>query len=99
MRAGTRPVRLFMASERALEIHSPAELDTGPIDELSSKLNFPVVGVGASAGGIDAFIALLENLPPDPGIAFILILHLDPHRESMVTSILGRSTRMPVREA
>jgi two-component system, chemotaxis family, CheB/CheR fusion protein len=55
-------------------------------------LPFPVVGVGASAGGMEAFARLLENLPPEPGLAVILVLHLDPHHESLVTSILGRST-------
>ena len=59
----------------------------------------PVVGIGASAGGLEAFRQLLENLPADTGMAYALIQHLDPKQQSMLSEILGRSTRMPVREA
>jgi two-component system, chemotaxis family, CheB/CheR fusion protein len=56
----------------------------------------PVVGVGASAGGIEAFTQLLGAMPSDSGAAFVLVLHLDPTRESQLSSILGRHTPMPV---
>jgi two-component system CheB/CheR fusion protein len=59
---------------------------------------FPVVGVGASAGGLQAFQELLSYLPVDTGMAFVLISHLDPAHESMMATILSRSTRMPVKE-
>src|SRR5438445_3570539 len=59
---------------------------------------FPVVGVGASAGGLEAFTELLEALPSDTGMAFVLVQHLDPKHESMLSEILSRSTAMPVRE-
>ncbi|PYT32737.1 MAG: hypothetical protein DMG58_09575, partial [Acidobacteria bacterium] len=59
---------------------------------------FPIVGVGASAGGLEAFTELLEALPSDTGMAFVLIQHLDPKHESMLSEILSRSTAMPVRE-
>ena len=58
-----------------------------------------VVGIGASAGGLDAFKSLLESLPADTGMAFVLVQHLDPHRQSMLVDILSRQTEMPVREA
>lgn len=58
----------------------------------------PVVGIGASAGGLEAFTALLQALPTDLGMAFILVPHLDPSRESAFTQILSRSTSMPVRQ-
>src|SRR5579872_7060944 len=59
---------------------------------------FPVAGFGASAGGLEAFIQLLKHLPADTGMAFVLVQHLDPTRESMLAEILSRSTAMPVME-
>src|SRR5690349_14351853 len=61
-------------------------------------LVFPVVGLGASAGGLEAFTQLLHTLPNNTGMAFVLIQHLDPKHESMLSEILSRSTPMPVRE-
>src|SRR5262245_429816 len=55
-----------------------------------------IVGVGASAGGFEAFKELLEALPPNPGIALIFVQHLDPGHESMLQTLLGRLTRMKV---
>src|SRR5580765_610729 len=55
-----------------------------------------VVGVGASAGGLEAFSELLRNLPPNTGMAFVLVQHLDPHHESILADLLGNYTRMPV---
>jgi two-component system CheB/CheR fusion protein len=57
---------------------------------------FPVVGVGASAGGLEAFTALLKALPEKPGMAFVLVPHLDPTHESAMTELLARATSMPV---
>ncbi len=59
---------------------------------------FPIVGVGASAGGLEAFTQLLKRLPIDTGMAFVLVQHLDPKRESLLTEILSRATAMPVGE-
>ena len=58
--------------------------------------SFRVVGIGASAGGLDAFTQLLRPLPIDTGMAFVLVQHLDPGHKSMLTEIIGRETRMPV---
>ena len=60
---------------------------------------FPIVGLGASAGGLDAFTSFLKALAPDTGMGFVLIQHLDPTHESLLASLLQRSTKMPVREA
>ena len=60
---------------------------------------FPVVGIGASAGGLEAVTQLLGGLLPDPGMAFVVIQHLDPDHESMLTELLSRATNLPVREA
>jgi two-component system CheB/CheR fusion protein len=58
--------------------------------------SFPVVGVGASAGGLEAFTALFTALLPDLGMAYVLVPHLDPLRESAIANILSRATTMPV---
>jgi two-component system, chemotaxis family, CheB/CheR fusion protein len=59
---------------------------------------FPIVGIAASAGGLDAFTRLLSHLPTDTGMAFVLIQHLSPNHESLLTEILARATPLPVRE-
>jgi two-component system CheB/CheR fusion protein len=57
---------------------------------------FPIVGIGASAGGLDPITKLLENLPVDTGMAFVVIQHLATGQESMLPEILSRSTKMKV---
>src|ERR1700733_8666197 len=64
---------------------------------LSSNL-FPVVGIGASAGGLDAFKRLIKAIPEDSGMAYILVQHLDPAHESILAEILQRITKIPVQE-
>jgi two-component system CheB/CheR fusion protein len=61
--------------------------------------NFPVVGIGASAGGLDACRKLLDALPAGSGMAFILVQHLDPTHESMMVDLLAGHTTMTVRQA
>lgn len=56
----------------------------------------PVVGVGASAGGVGAFRTLVEHLPDRSGLAWVLIQHMAPDRESHLSEILSRNTSMPV---
>jgi two-component system CheB/CheR fusion protein len=58
--------------------------------------SFPIVGIGASAGGLEAFTQFLENLPDDTGMAFVFIQHLAAGQESLLTDILARSTPMNV---
>jgi two-component system, chemotaxis family, CheB/CheR fusion protein len=62
-------------------------------------MSFPVVGVGASAGGLEAFSELLANLPTDTGMAFLLVQHLDPTHGSFLVEILSKKTGMPIEEA
>ena len=61
--------------------------------------NFPVVGLGASAGGLDAFRRLLGALPSGTGMAFILIQHLDPTHPSMMVDLLAGHTPLTVQQA
>lgn len=60
---------------------------------------FPIVGIGASAGGIEACSELLRSLPTDTGMAFVLVQHLGANSPSMLSRILSRVTDMPVTEA
>ncbi|MEH1842875.1 MAG: CheR family methyltransferase [Nostoc sp.] len=83
-----------------------------PAPDNSSKLNtsiasdldqpnapFPVVGIAASAGGLEAFTELISYLPTDTGMSFVLIQHLSPDYESLLSEILGRVTEMVVYQA
>src|SRR5216117_450826 len=78
---------------------SDSQPESAGTDALSqSALPFPVVCIGASAGGLEAFTGLLKALPADTGMAFVLVSHLAPKHESMLAHILGRATTMPVME-
>jgi two-component system CheB/CheR fusion protein len=61
-----------------------------------SHLQFPVVGIGASAGGFQAVNTFLANMPADNGMAFVIVFHLDPTHESIADQMVQKSTRMPV---
>src|SRR6476619_4273836 len=58
--------------------------------------NLVVVGVGASAGGLEALAELLQHLPPHENLAVVIIQHLDPRHESALPELLSVKTRMPV---
>jgi two-component system, chemotaxis family, CheB/CheR fusion protein len=65
---------------------------------VSPQLPFPVVAIGASAGGLAAYTALLKALPSKSGMAFVLIQHLEPQHESALATLLSRATTMPLVE-
>src|ERR1051326_7605639 len=60
---------------------------------------FPIVGIGGSAGGLDAFNKFFDAMPADSGCAFVLLPHLDPKHESLMVELLARHTKMEVIEA
>ncbi len=64
-----------------------------------NRRDFPVVGIGASAGGLEAFQKFLDALPADSDMAFILVQHLDPTHQSMMVELLAGHTPMVVRHA
>ncbi|MDB5988509.1 MAG: luxQ [Nevskia sp.] len=70
----------------------------GDPDQSQPGVAFPIVGVGASAGGLEAFTQLLKALPVDTGMAFVLVQHLAPTHASALAEILSRATKMPVTE-
>src|SRR5712692_195138 len=98
-----------MAKSRAKQKHShkaprparrPApsgQTEAGP-QLPASNGSFSIVGIGASAGGLEAFTQLLQHLPVDPGMAFVLVQHLDPKHESLLSDLLARVSKMPVRQ-
>lgn len=63
------------------------------------NLSFPIVGIGASAGGLEAFTELLKNLPATTGMAYVLVQHLDATHASLLVELLARTTPMDVHEA
>src|SRR6185295_12346362 len=77
----------------------PDHHDQGAVADGDNGGAFPVVGIGASAGGLEAYQQLLTHLPDDTGMAFVLIQHLDPHHESRMVDLLARYSQMPVSEA
>jgi chemotaxis methyl-accepting protein methylase len=72
-----------------------AVLSTGGAREVG----FPIIGMGASAGGLEAFEQFFRHVPADSGMAFVLVSHLDPDRASLLKQILQRDTATPVVEA
>src|SRR5690606_18639407 len=58
-----------------------------------------IVGIGASAGGLEAFKTFFASVPSDPGMAFVLVQHLDPTHDSMLVELLGKMTPISVVEA
>ena len=76
-------------------------MNTGNITnkKLAKSTNqFPVIGIGASAGGLDAFKKFLKAIPEDSGMAFVLVQHLDPKHESLLPELLQKVTNIPVME-
>jgi len=67
-------------------------------EKIRSENLFPVVGIGASAGGLDAFKRLLKAIPENSGMAYILVQHLDPAHESILADLLQRVTKISVQE-
>ncbi|MCX6689382.1 MAG: PAS domain-containing protein [Methanoregula sp.] len=65
----------------------------------TQNATFPIIGIGASAGGLEAFELFFKTMTADCGMAFVLIPHLDPGHASMLSDILQRNTTMPVHEA
>jgi two-component system CheB/CheR fusion protein len=85
------PVETLEVAETAVELQETVE---------SPAAGFPIVGIGASAGGLKAFEAFFAGMPADqdPGMAFVLVQHLAPDHESILASIVQRYTHLSVFE-
>jgi two-component system, chemotaxis family, CheB/CheR fusion protein len=78
---------------------STASKNDSPQKKILKHEIIPVVGIGASAGGFEAFKELLRYLPTDTGMAFVLVQHLDPKHQSSLAKLLAGATSMPLIEA
>ena len=65
---------------------------------IRSENNFPVVGIGASAGGLAAFKEFIQAIPEDSGMAYVLVQHLDPNHESLLPELLQKCSKLPILE-
>src|SRR6266568_3512764 len=85
---------------RRQSIQRKKKRQVGPGSAETKRINdlCPIVGIGGSAGGFEAAMELLQNLPPRTGMAFVIVQHLDPHHASRLASLLGKVTAMPVSE-
>lgn len=90
------------SAEPGLPVSSSGEAEAlDPVPDPQEKRPrqpFPIVGIGCSAGGLEALRGLVGKIPADSGMAFVIIQHLDPTRESLMTEILSRHTVVPVVE-
>jgi two-component system CheB/CheR fusion protein len=75
---------------------SPSRSSDAPDRAMEVSRRLPVVGIGASAGGLEAASSFFKEIPSHLGMAYVVVLHLDPVRESKLTEILARTTPMPV---
>ena len=79
----------------------PENLDTQPSippgeEQIPPDSSFPIVGIGASAGGLEALELFLANVPANSGMAFVIVQHLDPTHKGIMVELLQRGTSMPV---
>jgi two-component system CheB/CheR fusion protein len=80
--------------------HEPAaQSDAAGPESIPTKPCLAIVGIGASAGGLDAFRRLFAAMPAESGIAFVLVPHLDPAHESLMVELLAHHTGLPVVKA
>jgi len=97
-KADPRPARQHRRSSgtEATPTESAAEASSEAGAIRTETKPFLIAGVGASAGGLEAFTQLLKNISADTGIAFVFVSHLDPNYKSMLRELLGRESKMPV---
>ena len=80
-------------------VSPPSASGTADAGAANQDAGFPIVGIGASAGGLEALEQLLANIPANSGMAFVVIQHLDPKRPGMLPELLQRATTMAVKQA
>jgi two-component system, chemotaxis family, CheB/CheR fusion protein len=90
---------MFMKKEKNKKTEVKKEKDTSHISPSSSEDSFYVVGIGASAGGLDAIERFFKNMPEKSGMAFIVVSHLDPNHISIMPELIQKSTKMKIFQA
>lgn len=78
---------------------SPTPDEAGLAPTPSKPSTFPIIGIGCSAGGLEALEAFFHRIPANCGMAFVVVQHLDPHHVSTLPELIGRSAELPVKEA
>lgn len=86
------------ANTQSVEAESSSALTANRVGQTGSERIFPIIALGASAGGLEAFTAFLAKFPPNSGVGIIIIQHLDPTQKTMLTELLQRVTSMPIVE-
>ena len=70
--------------------------DRTPELQIAHQLDFPVIGIGASAGGLEAVTSMFHRTDASTGMAYVLVMHLDPDHESLMAELLSRKTHVQV---
>jgi two-component system, chemotaxis family, CheB/CheR fusion protein len=81
---------------RTKTIEPKLKASTGRKTSVKDAVKFPIIGIGASAGGLEALEQFLSNVPEKSGMAFVVIQHLDPTQKGMLPELLQRTTSMKV---
>src|SRR5258708_6206375 len=83
---------------RQLKSESSPVGDDPPSKDAAHADSFPVVAIGASAGGLEAYTEFFKALPANTGMAFVVVQHLDPNHRSLLADIISKTAKMPVEE-
>src|SRR5208283_2931199 len=86
-----RPAR---KAEVSTGTHERATSSTLSPPEVEAADTFPIVAIGASAGGLEALESFFSNMPPEPGLSFVVIQHLSPESKSFMREILQAKTKI-----
>jgi two-component system CheB/CheR fusion protein len=98
-RQAGKPIRGLPPPAPTATSDAPSPGDLSQNKHVGMRVGFPVVGVGASAGGLDAFKRFFKAMPANAGMAFVLVPHLDPKHPSLMVELIARQTVMAVTEA
>ncbi|HKJ05189.1 MAG TPA: chemotaxis protein CheB [Geopsychrobacteraceae bacterium] len=90
----TKQTKSTRSRAKAADVEAP----TAEAPKLKEHNSFPIIGIGSSAGGLEALELFLGNVPPKNGMAFVIVQHLDPHHKGMMVELLQRMTDIPVVE-
>lgn len=91
-----KQIKSARAEDRTPDVKSTAENGTGMLTDPLERQPFFVVGLGASAGGLETLEQFFSHMPPDSGMAFVVVVHLDPTHKTLLPELLARYTRMEV---
>ena len=92
------PKKKKPGAKKKAAVRKPSVKQTKLVGKVKKNKSFPIVGIGASAGGLEALEAFFANMPSDSNMAFVIIQHLSPRYKSIMSTILSKFTRMEVLE-